>query len=263
MQDQLTLFQQGVKYLEQHGLNLTAVFDLDQLPTQIIQAIQTTSKKPVDVSRFARLVMLGNGGKRFWDALAQHHQHHEQRENPIDTFTLHLTQRFIEDVFTPIRSSHSLILYPQPNYSLPLQQLGTLAGWGTPSPIGNSIDGTYGLWFAFRSAFLTSLPVPVTPVDLSPSPCLLCEDKPCQTACPVRAVRDEAVQFELGTCIDHRLRAESSCAARCFARLACPIGREHQYPDWAIEQLYRSSLSAIKTWRDMERDMKRKGESTT
>ena len=191
------------------------------------------------------MVLLGNGGRPFWDALERFGN---RGDNPIDRFALHLTQSFIDEIAEP--ADDSLIIYPSTTYMLPLQQLGELAGWGTPSPIGNSISAEYGLWFAFRAAFLTSVPLPVTTPNHRPSPCLTCVGKPCQTACPAGAVLDTADHFQLNDCITHRLKEKSTCRVRCMARQACPIGSEHRYPQWAIQQLYGHSLAAIEAWQN-------------
>ena len=240
MSDCSFLFQQQIVTLSQQGLNLHAVFDLKQLPQEIFQAIH---KNDIDLNAYSRLVLFGNGGRQFWNSLKRFGN---EGNNPIDHFSLHLTQTFIEAVAAP--ADNNLVIYPSSTYMLPLQQLGTLAGWGTPSPIGNSISAEYGLWFAFRAAFLTTIPLPISQADPRPSPCLTCTDKPCQTACPAGAVLDNASHFKLNDCITHRLKDSSTCQYRCLARQACPIGTTHKYPNWAIQQLYGHSLTAIRAW---------------
>lgn len=241
MSDRTFLFKQQIDRLREQGINLHAVFDLTQLPKSIIQ---TLDQNDIDLNAFSRLILFGNGGRLFWEALKQFGN---EGNDPIDRFSWHLTQNFIDTVSKP--ADRNLIIYPTNMYAPPLQQLGELAGWGAPSPIGNSISAEYGLWFAFRSAFLTSIPLPVTQSEHRPSPCLTCIDKPCQAACPAGAVLDAANRFQLNDCITHRLQEKSSCRIRCLARQACPIGTQHQYSDWAIQQLYGHSLAAIASWK--------------
>ena len=226
------------EHMADEGLNLAAVFEVNQLPSQIIGPIQEAGIK---TEAFQRLVLFGNGGKLFWERLDHFGVN---RPDPIDSFSLHLTRQFMQRIAG--KDDHQLILYPQNELFLPLQQLGQMAGWGTPSPIGNSINPMYGLWFAFRSAFLTSVPLPVMQVDLAPSPCLSCETKPCQVACPAGAVKASADRFKLDHCITHRLKENSPCAFDCLARQACPVGAEHRYPSEAVHLLYGSSINAIR-----------------
>ncbi|MFT5197206.1 MAG: epoxyqueuosine reductase [Cellvibrionaceae bacterium] len=254
MVDQDLLFQQSAEKLSQQGLNLCAVFDLTQLPESVFEVLRATQ---INLDNYSRLVMLGNGGKLFWHALAQSEQRQVDNvgvgpSDPIDRFSLHLTQVMIDEISSS-SAGRQLILYPQTEHFIPLQQLGELAGWGTPSPIGNSISAEYGLWFAFRSAFLTSIPLLPSQFEHQPSPCLTCISKPCQTACPAGAVVDTAAGFKLDACIDHRLKEKSPCVFHCLARQACPIGIEHQYPEPAVKQLYGASLSAIQIWQNRSR----------
>ncbi|MEM8859435.1 MAG: hypothetical protein AAGD96_13995 [Chloroflexota bacterium] len=243
MSDQTFLFEQGLVTCQNNGLNLSVVFDVNELPAEIHE------KSSVNLLDYSRLVLLGNGGQLFWEALDRYGW---PLENPVDSFSLHLTQNLLESFSKPADSS--LILYPQQSHMIPLQQLGSLAGWGTPSPIGNSIHPQFGLWFAFRAAFLTTVKLPVTHVNVEQSPCETCRKKPCQTACPVNAVKGNSEQFELYQCIDHRVKEGSSCRSKCLARLACPVGREHRYPRKAIEYLYLSSVRSIAAWKARQID---------
>ncbi|MFK7804798.1 MAG: hypothetical protein AB8G95_24410 [Anaerolineae bacterium] len=249
MLDQTFSFQRNVVELSQLGLNLSAVFDVPQLPSAITQVL---CQNDIELDKYSSLVLLGNGGTAFWDALDRSGI---DQPDPIDRFSLDLTQQLINCLTPDSQSSaeQHLILYPQTDFIIPLQQLGELAGWGTPSPIGNSIHAEFGLWFAFRSAFLTTVSLPATIVQQRPSPCETCIDKPCQKACPAGAVLENVRQFKLGQCLDYRLTPKSACASSCLARQACPIGVEHQYPDWAIQQLYGSSLASIHAWRAQNR----------
>lgn len=238
MSDQIFLFEEALKDCAQKGLNLSAVIDIGQLPKGI-QAMFS-----IDLTPYRRLVLLGNGGRPLWNSLDAHGWH---GNDPVDTFSLTCVQSLLSAFSYP--ADQHLILYPLQPHIVPLQQLGQFAGWGEPSPIGNSIHSEYGLWFAFRAAFLTTAELPVTPPLAYRSPCETCQDKPCQTACPAGAVLHTAQQFKLNACIDHRLKAHSSCQTTCLARLACPVGAEHRYPPHVIQHLYASSVKSIEKWR--------------
>ena len=244
MLDQSFLFKPQFDALSAAGLNLIAAFELSRLPSdlnqQIKQQLAQADRRP---DRFTRLVMLGNAGTHFWDGLTRFGM---EGSDPLDRYSLQLTHQFIDSISA--EDDENLMLYPQTDFNLPLQQLGQMAGWGEPSPIGNSIHPTYGLWFAFRAAFLTSVPLPAYTAEVKPSPCLTCVDKPCQTACPAAAVTQSSSTFKLNECITHRLKSRSSCAQSCIARMACPVGVEHRYPPAAIHYLYGASLTSIAKW---------------
>lgn len=240
MHDQSSSHLSTIDALARQGLNLFAVFELSQLPDSIFAVLEQSD---LNLAEYSRLVLLGNGGRRFWDELGEAQL---GGSHPIDTYSLRLTDEFIRQISAA--DDNSLIVYPQSDMMVPLQQLGQLAGWGTPSPIGNSISPEYGLWFAFRAAFLTSVELSPTKNEQRPSPCLTCVDKPCQTACPAGAVQETSATFKLHNCITHRLEDGSSCAATCLARVACPVAPEHRYPAFAIRYLYSTSLQSIHKW---------------
>ena len=227
----------GVQFLAENGLNLFAVLDCATLPEVIQESLPEGG--------FRRLVLLGNGGSAFWQALQRHGM---DAVDPVDRFSLLLAQTFIDDY---LGEAHSEMVYPSSKHMIPLQQLGTLAGWHHPSPLGIGIHDVYGLWFAYRTAFVTTA---VIPRHCSPqnetSPCDTCRDKPCVAACPGGAVASfsagQAVpSLNLQACIPHRLKTHSSCADRCLSRMACPIGREHQYTLEQINYHYTHSLDNL------------------
>ncbi|MDX1523803.1 MAG: hypothetical protein R3264_19405 [Anaerolineae bacterium] len=229
----------GIKYLADHGLNLYAVFDCATLPADIGQMIAATGLSPAD---YARLVLLGNGGTGFWPALQAYGM---RTEHPVDHFSLTLAQTFITGY---LGDPPTLIAYPG-DYAIPLQRLGQLAGWSHPSPLGLGISPVYGVWFAYRVAFFTTLPLPVTEQFITQSPCDTCLDKPCISACPVRAVRGIDV-FDIPTCMDYRLSSNTTCADRCLSRLACPYFPQHRYPLAQVQYHYRRSLESIRLYYD-------------
>jgi epoxyqueuosine reductase len=127
-----------------------------------------------------------------------------------------------------------------------LQQLGELAGWSHPSPLGQGINPTYGVWFAYRAVFLTTAELPLTGGAPRPSPCDACLDKPCLSACPAGAV--QPARFDIDGCANYRLQPASPCADRCLARMACPYFPEHRYSLEQIRYHYGRSLETLAAW---------------
>ncbi|MDA0244186.1 MAG: hypothetical protein OT477_12280 [Chloroflexi bacterium] len=230
-----TRLEAGKTFLAENGLNLWAFLDCATLPEPIQRQFKVSN---IPLEKYNRLVLLGHGGPRFWQALAEYGH---ITPNPVDYFSTTITRRFITDYLV---SPPIYWLYPS-QLIIPLQQLGELAHWAHPSPLGLGISPQYGVWFAYRTAFLAIADVPVGSSETAaPSPCHTCLDKPCQTACPAGAV-DEPHQFGLQDCARYRLQPDSSCGDRCLARLACPVAAEHKYGLPQVQYHYGRSLITL------------------
>lgn len=227
-------YHAGIRYLERQGMALTHVFDTAALPRAVAEAV---GRCVPEAGRFSRLVLMAHGGGRFWQALRASRT---GGPDPVDTFSTAvaetLLRRYLGD--PPAR-----LLYPSA-LPLPLQQLGSLAGWSHPSPLGLGIHARFGTWFAYRAAILVAAPLPVSATRRQPSPCERCAEKPCIAACPGRALVAGGA-FRLAACTRQRLAPASPCAASCAARLACPVGAEHRYSPEQIAYHACRSLASL------------------
>ena len=229
--------EQGIKHLKENGLNLFAVINCADLPTPTTKFMMGSG---IPVADYRRLVLIGHGGKCMWDKL---HSADIQENDPIDSYSTSLTQRFISK---HLNDATVLWLYPDSRYIVPLQQLGEIAGWCSPSPLGSGISSEYGVWFAYRTAFLIDEDLPLRSQSPLPSPCDSCLEKPCIVNCPALAVQSDG--FELERCAQHRLALHSPCAEKCLSRLACPVHTEHRYSAEQIKYHYRQSLLTLRNW---------------
>ncbi len=225
---------EGFKFLAEMGLNLAAVLDTTALPQDVVATVDAP------LTKYKRLLLLGHGGRRFWQAL---HEFGPQTADPIDHFSIHLVRTFLHDY---LDDPPHLLLYPLTEYAIPLQRLGELAGWCHPSPLGLGISPNFGLWFAYRAAFLVAADLPVTAVVPSQSPCDSCADKPCITRCPSGAV--QLAGFDVFKCSQYRLQENSPCYDRCLARLACPVAPEHRYELEQTQYHYGRSIETIREY---------------
>ena len=230
-------FQEGTRLLAEGGLNLLAVFDCADLPRV---AAQMMSDNGVPAAEYGRLVLVGHGGRRMWEALQERGM---ETPDPVDHYSMMLARQFITDY---LDDAPHLWLYPDSEYLIPLQQLGEAAGWSYPSPLGSGISPVFGVWFAYRAAFLIDADLPLVFEEPGPSPCDSCLDKPCIHTCPVGAVQQGA--FDVGGCARHRLSGGSPCADRCLARMACPYFPEHRYSLEQIRYHYGRSLETLRAW---------------
>ncbi len=235
---------------------MQAVFDCAALPEVVLRPLRESG---VPVEEYGRLVLLGHGGRRLWDKLQAFGM---KTADPVDHYSLTIARQFIERY---LDNAPHLILYPLTDYPVPLTQLGELAGWSRPAPIGLGVNPAYGVWFAYRATFLVNSNRLSVTGNQSPNsgyrtpfteyrspaadrPCASCAGKPCLTACPARAVRPDPQQFDIFTCVRYRLENNSACADRCLARLACPVAPEHRYSLAQIRYHYGQSLITIQKY---------------
>ncbi len=230
-----TRFQEGRQYLESHGLNLLAVFDCADLPPAVREKLEAAR---VPLADFRRLVLIAHGGRTFWEK-AQGIDFTVL--DPLDDHSSARARRFMAEF---AGDPDFLLLYPQRPFLLPLRQLGELAGWSHPSPLGIGIHPTFGLWFAYRVVLLSRAELPLLREAPSASPCVTCVDRPCIAACPAGAVT-RVHQFDLEGCVSYRQAPQSRCAMTCRSRIACPVGSGHRYAAEQIQYHYRISLQMI------------------
>ena len=229
--------EDGRRFLADSGLNLSAVLETAALPQP---AATVMADSGVPLTSYRRLVLIGHGGRRMWDALSAFGM---RTADPVDTYSTSITRRFIRDY---LDEAPVLWLYPQGPYTIPLQQLGQAAGWSHPSPLGSGISPVYGVWFAYRAAFLINADLPLAHSEPAPAPCLSCIEKSCIRSCPAGAVQMDT--FGLDSCAHYRLYSSSPCADRCLARLACPYFPEHRYGETQIQYHYGRSLDMLRAW---------------
>ena len=130
---------------------------------------------------------------------------------------------------------------------LPLQQLGQVAGWTHPSPLGSGLNRRFGPWFAYRCAILTDGRLPRLVATNGVNRCAGCAERPCLSQCPAGALTVEFAP-QVSACGQYRLRPASRCAGRCLAREACPRGRAHRYDEAAMAYHYGVSLAVLRHW---------------
>ena len=227
----------GIQFLAEAGLNLFASLDCASLPQELRRQMINAS---VPLAEYDYLVLIGHGGKQLWTQLQQTGM---DGSDPIDNYSLNLTKQFIHNY---LNKPDHLLLYPGHHYLIPLQQLGEWAGWGRPSPLGQSIHPEFGVWFAHRTAFLTNADLPVIKDDAGLRPCDNCLEKPCLNTCPAEAV--QPTQFNISACANFRIQPDSVCADRCLARMACPIAPQHRYTFEQIQYHYTQSLEMVRLY---------------
>ena len=166
------------------------------------------------------ILLIGNAGPAMFEKFAAERN---PRADTLDDWT--------RETLSPIARDHGAdVVFPFDRPAPPFITWAREAGIGHSSPLGMMIHPQYGLWFAFRAAFLFESDQGVTELaSQADSPCDTCPDKPCLTACPVGAFQPG--RYEVETCRDHvRGGPGAECYhCGCLARRACPVGRAYIY----------------------------------
>jgi epoxyqueuosine reductase len=193
------------------GLNIFAAVEVSKLPKDILDIFNA---QKIPYSDNDTLCLIGAGGKDLWNHLS-----HPLNENnhPIDHYSIEAMKNLDQNI---------QIIFPHPQWNIPLQRIGRFLNISRQSLLGIDINKEFGLWFAFRVAFLTQKKIREFKYESFNSPCESCETRDCSLTCPASAV---ALDFKLDRCANHRLLKDSSCGDRCLARMACPYQKQHQY----------------------------------
>lgn len=171
------------------------------------------------------VVLVGNAGPAMWRAFAASlpKTARDQDPDPLDDWT--------RDVLTQAALRlEARVLFPfeGPPFH-PFMRWAKRAEPIAQAPIGPLIHPRYGLWRAYRAAFVLRDAIDLPLAETTPSPCAACSDRPCTTGCPVDAIRRDA--YDVQRCIGHvRSEAGGDCLAHgCRARRACPIGVSYRH----------------------------------
>lgn len=221
--------------LNEAGLNLQAVFNLDDLPGDMAADLR---RRFDPARRYRQLVLIGHGGKTLWASLQASGV---VSENPIDDFSVQTVERWLAGQGV----GHHEVIYPGAQ-AVGLQTLGKLAGWHHPSPFMVGISEDWGTWYAYRVVVLADSDLEPTRPQQSRSPCEQCQAKSCITSCPGGALAGGV--FSLDKCVDYRKQPLSSCRTSCLARISCPVGAAHRYCDEQIRHTYAISMRAIEQY---------------
>jgi len=222
--------------LNEKGLNLQAVFNINELPEEIIKHLKTEHSTLED---YQQLILIGHGGNFLWQSMQQYPS---GSTNPIDEYSIKTVNKWFTVNYP---ENNAKLIYPG-KYTIALQTLGTLAGWHHVSPFMVGINTEWGSWYAYRAVLLTDTRFKVTQAIKSSSPCSACENKVCIEHCPPNACKSGSLNMD--ACIDYRKSKGSKCRETCLARINCPVASEHSYSEQQINYHYSVSMKTIETY---------------
>ena len=204
----------------------------------VVNTVDSSEALPESALKYRQLLIFGHLGSVLWDALPRP----IISANPFEEYSI----QQVTDFLARHRCDDYQFLYPSNDLFVDLRGLGKRLGWQHVSKLGIGIHPVLGTWFAYRVVVAANTCFETTSPDATESPCLSCSDKPCVAACPVGAVQEEG-NFNLQACMEQRLKPDSSCADRCVAREACPVGGEYRY---GREQIAFHSAQSLRSLRE-------------
>jgi ferredoxin len=191
-----------------------------------------------DGSPPATVVLLGFTGAVQWPTFAASAEARDGAPHPLDRWSHRvigeLAERFEARAEFPDEG---------PPWR-PFQRWARRAEPVHPSPTGVLIHPRWGLWHAYRGALAFREPLDWQRPVPAPSPCTTCAARPCESACPVSAIRPEG--YDVASCAAHVASADGrDCrVGGCLARRACPVGVEHRYGEDQAQFHMRAFLDA-------------------
>ena len=185
------------------------------------------------------VVMVGNAGPAMWRSFSAAPQ---TDRDPLNLWTCRI-------MGSVARTLGCAVVFPfeGPPWR-PFQRWAMRADAVSVSPLGILIHPRFGLWHAYRGAFVLREPV----VDLPrhgpvKNPCEACDEKPCLSTCPVHAFNVDS--YDVPACGRHlQSDAGADCVTLgCRARRACPVGQHYRYPEAQARfhmEAFRSAVAA-------------------
>lgn len=219
--------------LTDSGFNLVAIVDPESMPLSLRQKLGS------DQTSYG--LLLAAGGRKLFASMQD--QAAMTGEDPFDAYSIATVTRVFNEYLPTVKLEFA---YPGDG-AAPLIALGEYLGWSHPSPLGLGINPEFGLWFAYRAFVRVDVRLPVTQPSPTHSPCHSCVTRDCVSGCPASAVSERA-KFAIDRCGEFRLQASSPCAESCLARLACPIGSQHQYETRQFAYHQGRALAGLKRW---------------
>jgi hypothetical protein len=182
------------------------------------------------------LILTGHAGGAIWPHFSAWLEKQAARPaNPLDAWSAEVIGGIAERF-------GAKAVFPWQKPYLPFQQWAKRGEGLKPSPLGMLIHPEFGLWHAYRGALVFDVEIAIQQARVTIHPCDECVEKPCLSTCPVDAFSPDG--FDAAGCrsyLDSSASRDGSVTqpdcmnAGCRARDACPVGRDHRYPDTQVQ----------------------------
>ncbi|MEM7068120.1 MAG: ferredoxin [Pseudomonadota bacterium] len=181
-------------------------------------------------------LLIGSHGQELWEHFSGSSEFSDEFENPLDRWTI----RVLGDLTVELGCE---VFHPSLKPYWPFQRIAESVTKAQQSPLGIFIHPEFGLWHGLRGLLVFSpnhefsnhVKSMSAPVQEPIHPCDVCEGKPCLTACPAAAFKNDTL--DVASCFSH-LDSNNSpdcMSLGCQARDACPVGQEFRYTTEQIQ----------------------------
>ncbi len=177
------------------------------------------------------IILLGPAEPGFWDHFTTTPEYNDGAPDPID--------RWSTRVITTIAfECNGTALFPFGVPRRPFIGWALRSGEAFVSPASILVHAQAGLFVSYRGAIF--LPETLTLPKPAANPCDTCQDKPCLTACPPRAITPKG--YNLPTCHSYLDSPEGrSCMSQgCAVRRSCPLAKN--YPRMDAQSAYHMKV---------------------
>ena len=171
------------------------------------------------LTRDGETITLVGADQAMWPLFQSSPEYQDRVPDPLDTWS--------KRVLRPIATAHACrAVFPSdgPPY-LPFIDWAKATGAFWPSPTGMLIHDKAGLMISIRGALIAPGMFDL-PRASGRAPCETCADRPCETACPVRAL-SPTTAYDVPACKTHVASetGQDCLNAGCRVRRACPVSQ--------------------------------------
>jgi methylmalonic aciduria homocystinuria type C protein len=191
-----------------------------------------------DVGRRDALTVLLASTSAFWEPFVSHLRAEPARldqPDPIDRYVMDVVGGTLADL--PVRHEVRFSHEPPPR-RVAMQRLAHVSGLAALTPSMLCVHPVYGPWIALRAAIVLDAPGPAGAPPLPPAPCERCAE-----LCEPALEHAQATVATAGTGDDPVAEHWRLWLA---VRDACPVGREHRYPDALIRYVYTKDRAVLR-----------------
>ena len=205
--------------------------------------------------RDARLAVVVGGSRAFWPPFLEWLGAEPPRldaPDPIDRYTVAAVRAALDGVTVPHEVRFS---FEPPPRRIALQRLADVAGLAALTPSMLCVHPTFGPWIALRAAVVFDVAPPDAPGAGPPSACDDCAER-CAPALAraVAATTARAGRPPVAAERDGDDPVAPDWPLWLAVRDACPVGREHRYPDAYLRYVYTKDRGVLRAaLRDADR----------
>ncbi|MCX7566849.1 ferredoxin [Sulfitobacter sp. F26169L] len=171
------------------------------------------------------LVLIGTAA-HFWPEFKKSPEHEDGAPDPVDRWSQRLLPMIAQ------ASGAAGVVYPfdGPPYA-PFISWAKATREAFDSPTGMLVHVKAGLMISYRGALVFSGRIHL-PADAPTNPCDTCQDRSCETACPVGALSPNHF-YDVPVCKSFlATTAGRDCMSNgCATRLACPVSQRFNRPN--------------------------------